>query len=350
MEDLPRLIVTPVRRSEDFAAGSAIHAAAYRTGTALKHTDGSVVDFSHRTDIIHKEIVLPRQFDGNPDMWARNRQDLWTAAEHGDKWIENATLAREFLVWFPKELPTTALPDIARQFGKFLADRYHVAVDFGVHYEKGAAEGKLRHAHFLTTARQVTPDGLDRLAFSPKFFGRPLESGAWQSYDADLHEIRGKWGNMLNAALQAQQQKEEASRAAIGPDTDEQKAWQFSFKGAVARGFFAVRHALVRSGGSTRLVSVEPEIRGEDVGVRNLLSEQPAELNALMRKQYVVEEERHARGVDSDNPGGTYSELVRRVSVETWKALPRQDPVTRSASVAEHGGPQIGGRDHAEIS
>ena len=52
MEDLPRLIVTPVRRSEDFAAGSAIHAAAYRTGTALKHTDGSVVDFSHRTECV----------------------------------------------------------------------------------------------------------------------------------------------------------------------------------------------------------------------------------------------------------------------------------------------------------
>ena len=196
MDDLPRLIVTPVRRGEHFATDSAIHAATYLSGTALTRTDGSVVDFPHHTYIIHNEIVLPGQYDGNPDMWARNRQDLWTAADNSEKWVKSATLAREFLGWFPKELPTESLPDIGRQFAKFLADRYQAAVDFAVDHKKGKA-----HFHALMTARRVTSEGLGRVAFSPESHGRPLENGKWQSDEADWREIRGEWGNILNAAL-----------------------------------------------------------------------------------------------------------------------------------------------------
>jgi hypothetical protein len=70
-------------------------AAAYRAGERIRdERSGELHNFSRRRDVLHTEIFLPSQFDASEAAWARNRERLWNAVEHGEK-RHNARVARQ---------------------------------------------------------------------------------------------------------------------------------------------------------------------------------------------------------------------------------------------------------------
>src|ERR1700675_5117996 len=88
-------------RSSGSNAASAI---AYRAGEAIRdERTGKTYDHSDRQDVMHKEIVLPKQFADEEMAWARDRASLWNAAESAET-RKNARGAREYLVALPVEL------------------------------------------------------------------------------------------------------------------------------------------------------------------------------------------------------------------------------------------------------
>src|SRR5579872_357512 len=75
---------------------SVTRAAAYRAGERIRDDNSMLVhDFSHRTDVVESQIVLPAEDADNADLdWARNRSVLWNAVQRsGRQW--NSRLARE---------------------------------------------------------------------------------------------------------------------------------------------------------------------------------------------------------------------------------------------------------------
>ena len=72
-------------------------AAAFRAGERIRHEATSeVFDFSSRRGIPYKEIVLPAELAGRPDMaWTQDRSTRWNAAEHAGLRC-NSRLAREW--------------------------------------------------------------------------------------------------------------------------------------------------------------------------------------------------------------------------------------------------------------
>ena len=74
---------------------------AYRAGEKLTNErDGITHDFSRKQGVEHAEIVLP---EGVSADWARDRSDLWNAAEFAEK-RKDARVAREFEIALPHEL------------------------------------------------------------------------------------------------------------------------------------------------------------------------------------------------------------------------------------------------------
>src|SRR5471032_1559762 len=57
---------------------SAVSAAAYRAGERIRdERTGRIYDHTDRQGILHKEIVLPSQFDDVEASWAKDRAGLW---------------------------------------------------------------------------------------------------------------------------------------------------------------------------------------------------------------------------------------------------------------------------------
>src|SRR5260221_12569686 len=83
---------------------SAVSAAAYRAGERIQdERTGRTYDHTDRRDVLHKEILLPGSIEGADMDWARNRSQLWNAAERAETRV-NARVAREYLVALPVEL------------------------------------------------------------------------------------------------------------------------------------------------------------------------------------------------------------------------------------------------------
>jgi ATP-dependent exoDNAse (exonuclease V) alpha subunit len=118
--------------------------------------------------VAHAEIMLPAAMAARDVHWARDRQQLWNAAEATEK-RKDARVAREHEVALPHELTARQRVELVRGFATELANRYGVAVDFAIH--RPHREGDLRtyHAHVLATTRALTPTGLGR---KPRSNGR----------------------------------------------------------------------------------------------------------------------------------------------------------------------------------
>ena len=143
--------------------GRVTHAAAYRAGERILDARTSEThDFSDRRDIPYKEVILPADLTGRPDMaWTQDRSTLWNAAEHAGL-RRNSRLAREWLVLIPPELTPAQRAQLVRTFASELAEKYRCAVDACIHEPRPSADPRNHHAHLLMTTREVTPDGLGR--------------------------------------------------------------------------------------------------------------------------------------------------------------------------------------------
>jgi MobA/MobL family len=184
------------------AGRSATAAAAYRAGERIRDERTRVLhDYSRRTDVSHKEILLPSRLHGAAGGWATERANLWNAAERVEQ-RRDARVAREYQVALPAELNAGQRRQLARTFARELADRYNVAVDLAVHAPRAGGDARNHHAHLLATSREVTAAGFGAKAgldmTSVERQRRALPVGI-----AEIKAIRERWAELSNQALAA---------------------------------------------------------------------------------------------------------------------------------------------------
>jgi len=125
-------------------------AAAYRSGERIKdERTGQIYDFSDRRDVTYKEVVLPSDLKGRPDMeWTQDRAILWNAMEHAGT-RRNARVAREWLVLVPPELTPDQRIHLVREFATELSNKYRCAVDCAIHQPRPGADPATTTPTFL---------------------------------------------------------------------------------------------------------------------------------------------------------------------------------------------------------
>jgi ATP-dependent exoDNAse (exonuclease V) alpha subunit len=184
------------------AGRSVVAAAAYRAGERLRdERSGRLYNYSKRTDVPHKELLLPNDLDASQIPWVKERAELWNAAERAERrW--DARVAREFQIGLPHELSADQRRDLARAFSQELADRYQAVVDLAVHEPRPAGDSRNHHAHLLLTSREITANG-----FGAKT-GLDLESAERQRRGLlagipEIKAVRERWSVLTNEALQS---------------------------------------------------------------------------------------------------------------------------------------------------
>jgi ATP-dependent exoDNAse (exonuclease V) alpha subunit len=181
---------------------SAVAAAAYRAGERLRdERSGKLHNHSQRTDVPHKEILLPAGVDVSRIAWVKQRAELWNAAERAERrW--DARVGREFQLGIPHELSADQRRDLARAFSQELADRYQAVVDLAVHEPRPAGDPRNHHAHLMLTTREITATG-----FGAKT-GLDLASVERQRRGLlagipEIKAVRERWAQLTNEALQS---------------------------------------------------------------------------------------------------------------------------------------------------
>ena len=175
-------------------------AAAYRAGERIvDEKTGTVHDHSGRADVAHREIVLPSRFADAEVSWARDRQQLWNAAERAES-RRNARVAREYSVTLPYELSAPQRLVLTTAFSRVIADRYGVAVDVSIHDPRPGGDPRHHHAHLLTTTRELKPDGFGAKTGLELSDSARREQGLAAGF-AEFKALRARWAELTNAAL-----------------------------------------------------------------------------------------------------------------------------------------------------
>ncbi|MFG1366002.1 Ti-type conjugative transfer relaxase TraA [Xanthobacter versatilis] len=188
------LSMKPVSRA---GGRSAVASMAYRAGEKLTNErDGITHDYTAKQGVEHAEIVLPEGVNAD---WARDRSDLWNAAEFAEK-RKDARVAREFEIALPHELSAEQRLEAAREMAQELADRYGAAVDFAIHAPHEASDVRNHHAHILMTTRQVTEDGLGEKTYLERE-NKWLLSNGLATTDMQLRDLRQTWEGIANERL-----------------------------------------------------------------------------------------------------------------------------------------------------
>jgi len=170
---------------------------AYRAGEKLTNErDGITHDYSRKQGVEHAEIVLPEGVNAD---WARDRSDLWNAAEAAEN-RKDARVAREFEIALPHELTPEQRLELTRDFAQDLADRYGAAVDFAIHQPHDASDVRNHHAHVLMTTRQVTEERLGDKTYIERE-NKWLLSHDLPTSQMQLRDIRQSWESRANEHL-----------------------------------------------------------------------------------------------------------------------------------------------------
>ena len=188
------LSMKPVSRA---GGRSAVASMAYRAGEKLTNErDGITHDYTAKQGVEHAEIVLPEGVNAD---WARDRSDLWNAAEFAEK-RKDARVAREFEIALPHELSAEQRLEAAREMAQELADRYGAAVDFAIHAPHEASDVRNHHAHLLMTTRQVTEGGLGDKTYLERE-NKWLLAHDLPTTDMQLRDLRQRWEGIANERL-----------------------------------------------------------------------------------------------------------------------------------------------------
>lgn len=207
------LRLTPVKKAGTTIARSAHHGghrlttrgalgkAAYLAGERLRGDDGQTIDYRAKADgVEHSQLILPG--GGTAD-----RERLWSAIDAYPTQRPTATIARDMIVAFPHELGFEERKAAAIALGTWIAERYGVAVDLGMHRPDvhGGTDERNYHAHFLMSERRVSATGeiglvnrgLNQMVCSR----RDARRGRTQRQQTAAAEIRAAWQEIANAAL-----------------------------------------------------------------------------------------------------------------------------------------------------
>ena len=181
---------------------SAVSAAAYRAGERIHdERTGRTYDHTDRRDVLHKEIMLPGSIEGADMDWARNRSQLWNAAERAETRI-NARVAREYLVALPVELDAAQRLALVRGFSRELTERYRFALDLAVHAPRDfpGSDPRNFHAHLLATTREITAQRLTVKTSLELNDAKRHTLGLGPAINELLH-VRERWATLTNEAL-----------------------------------------------------------------------------------------------------------------------------------------------------
>lgn len=193
------LSVKPVSRG---AGRSATAAAAYRAAERIEdHTTGQVFDYTRKSGVEHAEIVLPVEAAKRDINWARDRQQLWNAAEAAER-RKDARVAREYEVALPQELTKAQRLELTREFSQELANRFGCAVDFAIHRPHQEGDQRNFHAHILTTTRRIEATGLGAKT-SIEWADTDRAKHGLGSAKEEVTRIRERWAVLTNEKLQA---------------------------------------------------------------------------------------------------------------------------------------------------
>jgi len=186
-------------RSNGSSATSAI---AYRAGERIRdERTGKVFDHSARTDVMHKEIVLPERLADSDMSWAKDRENLWNTVEAAET-RSNSRVAREFLVALPVELTPEQRLGLVRGFAQELADRHRFVVDFAIHAPR--TDPRNFHAHLLTSTRELTSTGFGPKTALELSDGTRRQRGL-EPFVQELVATRERWAALANASLETAQ-------------------------------------------------------------------------------------------------------------------------------------------------
>ena len=137
---------------------SATAAAAYRAAERITdERTGEIHDYSRKGGVESAEIILP---DNAPE-WASDRAALWNAAEQAET-RKNSTVAREFEIALPADLPADERRRLATDFAREIVDRHGCAADVCIHAQGREGDNRNHHAHILLTTRRLGADGFTK--------------------------------------------------------------------------------------------------------------------------------------------------------------------------------------------
>jgi len=162
---------------------SSVAAAAYRSSEKLlDERTNEVHDFTRKSDVLEKEILLPK----DAPAWMGDREKLWNAVETAET-RKDAQLSREINVALPRELNSEQNWKLLKDFvQKEFVDQGMVA---DVAFHRGHKGGEEQpHGHIMLSMREVGPAG-----FGPKV-------RAWNNKSL-LSSWREHWGEHCNLTL-----------------------------------------------------------------------------------------------------------------------------------------------------
>ena len=270
---LYHLSTKPVSRS---AGRSAPASAAYRSGEkVLEHGTGETWDYTRKQGVEHTEIVLPTAAAKQDIQWARDREQLWNAAEAAEH-RKDSRVAREWEVALPHELNKTQRVELAREFAGEIANRYGCAVDVALHQPHRTGNNKNFHAHLLTTTRTIEPDGLGRKT-DIELGDRDRAKKGLESGGDEIVLVRERWKTLMNERLQELGHPARVDHRSL-------KAQGIDRQPTVHLGPSVT--AMERRGISTE---VGNRVREEQRAEQQLRLEKAKELGALERESAVVE-------------------------------------------------------------
>lgn len=208
------LSVKAISRS---AGRSGTASSAYRSGEKIEdERTGEVHDYTRRSGVESADLVLP---EDAPD-WAADRAALWNAAEQAET-RKNATVAREFEIALPEELPPAERRRLALDLAGELVQRHGCAADVAVHAPGKAGDQRNHHAHIMLTTRRIGPDGFTEKTreLDDRKTGKELVS-EWRERFAELQNARlqenGIAAQVDHRSLEAQGQDRAPTRH-LGP-------------------------------------------------------------------------------------------------------------------------------------
>lgn len=172
-----------MKRSE---GKNAVHAAAYRSGGALRdERSGQTFDYSRRKGVEHSEILAP---DGAPD-WVFDRAELWNRVEASEK-RKDAQIAREVEFALPRELSAAQCVELACAFVREEFVSRGMVADISIHRTTAGDGGDHPHCHVMLTMRHLGSDG----------FGQKTRE--WNDHER-YNLTRERWAKTANDALDA---------------------------------------------------------------------------------------------------------------------------------------------------
>jgi hypothetical protein len=180
------LSVKTVSRS---SGRSAVAAAAYRSGIRLAcERDGRMHDYTRKRGVVESFIVAP----AGAEAWASDRSALWNLAEAAET-RKNSTVAREYELALPAELPEGERVALARRFAETVVERFGVVADVALHEPHREGDQRNWHAHILTTTRAANENGLG---------GKTRQLDDRTTGPALVEGLREVWAEQVNAALE----------------------------------------------------------------------------------------------------------------------------------------------------